>query len=350
MDEAGILNNYSEVKTCTYKGERYSVRNNGAIYRHAREGKRVRKDDNKWTFGKPNKRTGYMDFCSERVHRIVAFAFLGEPPTLQYVVDHIDTNRRNNRPQNLRWLTKLDNVLKNPITLKKIEYLCGSIDAFLNDPSIIGEFANSDPNFEWMRTVTPEEAKASYERLCEWAKCDSEKSSGGRIGEWVYQEKKVRHSYFMTDSKIDNTFDNERVELNIDVRKDLLVEALTLDALQRNWVTPTEFPCCPKANVANPMMAYYSNLSIGNKFSCNQYGDSIILDFAFLEKEQKLFVLCRNDESLKPWSLASVTYENEKFVHTSYGMFFSEDGAKKDFTLVQGKEWTGGVTFDDLCN
>lgn len=348
MDEAGILNNYSDVKTCIYKGERYSVRNNGAIYRYARKGKRVRKDDNKWTFGKPNKRTGYMDFCSERVHRIVAFAFLGEPPTLQHVVDHIDTNRRNNRPQNLRWLTKLDNVLKNPITLKKIEYLCGSIDAFLNNPSIIGEFVNSDSNFEWMRTVTPEEAKASYKRLCEWVKRDNKKKySDGRIGEWIYQERKVQPSYVMTDN---NTLKNDKVETSLDMRKDLLVEALTPDALQRNWVTPTEFPCCPKAKVANPIMAYYSNLSVGHKFSCNQYGDSIVLDFAFLEKEMKLLVLCKNDKSLKPWSLAGVTYENEKFVHTSYGMFFSEDGAKKDFTLVQGKEWTGGTTFDDLCN
>ncbi|WP_294143305.1 HNH endonuclease signature motif containing protein [uncultured Sanguibacteroides sp.] len=33
-----------------------------------------------------------------------------------YVVDHIDTNRQNNRIENLRWLTKLENVLLNPIS------------------------------------------------------------------------------------------------------------------------------------------------------------------------------------------------------------------------------------------
>lgn len=169
MNMDSILNDYREIKECSYKGEQYSVRDNGAVLRHAREGKRIRKDDDTWTFGKPNENTGYMEIGSERVHRIVAFAFLGEPPTPQHIVDHIDTNRRNNRPQNLRWLTKLENALNNPITRKKIEYLCGSIEAFVNDPSIIQEFVNDNPNYEWMRTVTPEEAKSSYERLCAWA-------------------------------------------------------------------------------------------------------------------------------------------------------------------------------------
>ena len=137
-----ILHDYREIKECSYKGEQYSVRDNGAVLRHAREGKRTRKDDDTWTFGKPNENTGYMEIGSERVHRIVDFAFLGEPPTTQQIVDHIDTNRRNTRPQNLRWLTKLENALNNPITRKKIEYLCGSIEAFVNDPSIIQEFVD----------------------------------------------------------------------------------------------------------------------------------------------------------------------------------------------------------------
>ena len=79
MDMYSLLNDYVEIKECSYKGEHYSVRDNGAILRHAREGKRIRKDDDIWTFGRPNKNTGYMELGSERVHRIVAFAFLGAP-------------------------------------------------------------------------------------------------------------------------------------------------------------------------------------------------------------------------------------------------------------------------------
>lgn len=87
MDMTCILNDYREIKECYYKGELYSVRDNGAVLRHTRVGKRIRKDDDKWTFGKPDEKTGYMIIGSERVHRIVAFAFLGPPPTPQHVVD-----------------------------------------------------------------------------------------------------------------------------------------------------------------------------------------------------------------------------------------------------------------------
>ena len=117
------VDEYNETKDCIYKDEHYSVRDNGAVMRHPREGKRLRKDDNVWTFGKPNEKTGYMEIAGQRVHRIVAFAFLGDPPTEQHVVDHIDTNRRNNRPENLRWLTRLENALNNPITRARIENL-----------------------------------------------------------------------------------------------------------------------------------------------------------------------------------------------------------------------------------
>lgn len=37
---------------CIYKNEHYSVRDNGAVLRHERKGKSVRKLDNQWTFGK----------------------------------------------------------------------------------------------------------------------------------------------------------------------------------------------------------------------------------------------------------------------------------------------------------
>src|SRR6476660_2796081 len=38
-----------------------------------------------------------------RVHRIVIFAFLGDPPTDNHTVDHIDQNKQNNNLSNLRW-------------------------------------------------------------------------------------------------------------------------------------------------------------------------------------------------------------------------------------------------------
>lgn len=37
--DVDLLNDFKETKTCTYKGECYSVRDNGAVLRHARREK-----------------------------------------------------------------------------------------------------------------------------------------------------------------------------------------------------------------------------------------------------------------------------------------------------------------------
>ena len=174
------VNDFKQEIECIYKDEKYSVRDNGAVFRYPRDGKRPRKYDNFWTFGKPNDKHGYMEIASVRVHIIVATAFHGPKPTKEHVVDHIDTNRRNNRPDNLRWVTRLENALDNPITRKRIIMRCGSIEAFLANPSLLQE-SDVTPDFSWMRTVTGAEAQVSKERLLAWAESDKQ-TSGGAFG------------------------------------------------------------------------------------------------------------------------------------------------------------------------
>ncbi|MCJ8519723.1 hypothetical protein ABID21_002548 [Pseudorhizobium tarimense] len=87
------------------KDELYRVRDNGAVLRRARPLRRVRPLDEIWTFGTLNWHTGYPELAGHVVHRIVATAFHGTCPSSDYVVDHIDTNRQNNRAENLRWGT-----------------------------------------------------------------------------------------------------------------------------------------------------------------------------------------------------------------------------------------------------
>ena len=45
MEVNDLLNDFNEVRECDFKGEHYSVRDNGAVYRHARFNKRKRKYD-----------------------------------------------------------------------------------------------------------------------------------------------------------------------------------------------------------------------------------------------------------------------------------------------------------------
>ena len=315
---------------CIYKGERYSVRDNGAVLRYPMEGKRPRPTDNSLTFGKLNTKTGYLEIASVRIHRIVATAFHGEPPTKEHVVDHMDTNKQNNRPENLRWVTRLENILLNPITARRIELVCGSVEEFLADPSKFRD-KFQEPNYEWMCTVSIQEAHASKTRLLAWAESDKP-LKGGTLGDWIYKRSlpKEKNEY-----KIEN------------------INSLTLNAVQKaqNWRTPSEFPCCPQEKSKNPITTYSQNLNVGEIFSRNQFSSSLIERFAISKNEDILWIMCNSGEKnpIKPYSLAEVTYQDGVFVHNSLGTFFQKDGAEKQFTLVQGLEWTGGETFDDLC-
>ena len=129
-DQIDIFEKESE---CDYKGEHYSVRDNGAVMRHPKNNHHPRRLDCFWTFGKKDDKTGYMFLGPARVHQIVATAFYGPPESSTMIVDHKDTNRCNNRAENLRWLTRLENALNNPITRKRIILCCGSISAGKTD-------------------------------------------------------------------------------------------------------------------------------------------------------------------------------------------------------------------------
>lgn len=200
-----MINDYKEVKECVYKDEHYSVRDNGAVMRHLREGKKVRRDDGIWTFGLKNPQNGYMMLGQHRVHIIVATAFLGARDSKVYVVDHIDTNHCNNRVENLRWFTKLENALNNEITRNKIIYICGSIEAFIENPSILRERLRlvNEPSLEWMRTVTREEAVAAYEKLKQYWEEQAKNPKplvGGKMNDSVYRKQETTNPSLSTNN------------------------------------------------------------------------------------------------------------------------------------------------------
>ncbi len=357
------VDDFIDVRECVYKDEHYSVRDNGAVMRHVKKGSLPRRYDNIWSFGNKNLKTGYMEFAGERVHRIVAFAFLGNPPTDQHVVDHIDTNRCNNRPENLRWVTKLENTLNNPITRAKIELICGSVEAFLNNPSLLNGYEKMDNNFSWMRAVSIEEAKISYDRLLSWSK-EKPEPKGGSMGEWVFQNSNIKQEQIIVEEPT-TRFDSHTWEHNVklEIQKDetleeddesescFVTESITPNALQLNWRTPTEFPCCPKEISGCPIENYYANLVPDAVFCKNKFYNSKVIEAAICEDGRSIYVMTQSiDEgSVKPWALSQIFFEDGIFYHRSRGTFFHEEGAKKYFTLAQGKEWTGGEVFDDFC-
>lgn len=359
MYKDDLIDKFVEQKECDYKGEHYSVRDNGAIYRHAITSGKPRKLDETWTFGKKDSKSGYMLYGGHRVHIIVARAFLGERDSKEYVVDHIDTNRCNNRVENLRWFTKLENALYNPVTFNKILFLCdGNIQKFLDNPSCLKELGGEYQNVMWMRTVSSEEARNTFERVMKWAKeRPYTPPSGKGIGEWIYKpfhsNRKSESPESLHGELIDNleNWENEPEQDFIEDKQEApLTDSLIPNAKQRNWRTPTCFPLCPDKANEDGLKEYYDNLEIEEEFCYNNFWSSNVFDFAKSDDNEKIWVICDNGEtSMKRWALVKITFENGFYVHTTLGTYFQQDGAIKYFTLAQGKEWTGGEVFDDCC-
>ena len=57
-------------------------------------------------------------YYNKRIHRLIAEAFIPNPDNKPYI-DHINTDKTDNRIKNLRWATMSENN-NNPITKKKI--------------------------------------------------------------------------------------------------------------------------------------------------------------------------------------------------------------------------------------
>jgi hypothetical protein len=308
---------------CTYRGEEYFVRDNGAVLRRGRAGKRKRPLDDKWTFGNPCSHSGYMMVSAHRAHQIVATAFHGPQPTKSHVVDHIDTNRRNNRPENLRWVTRLENILLNPVTAGRIESLYGSVDDFLTDPSS-PRFGTLSEDFGWMRTVTKEEADYTRNRLLTWAR------SGQSMGVRAVRDRVYR-----------GPDDGES-----------LVESRTPGALQRKWRTPAAFPLTPQVAEQETLEAYLKRLRAGSVYAETPFGRQTVVSASMAPDSSGLFILGvfeAGADTVKPWTLTKVTHEDGAFVHESRGTFFTSNGAGKQFAVFQGMLWEGGDSIDDYC-
>lgn len=95
--------------------ENYSVSTNGRI-----------SNTDTGLYLKPRPRGGYLRVVlynknhspkSFSIHRLVAFAFIPNPQQKPFI-DHINTIREDNRVDNLRWVTNLENA-SNPISRKK---------------------------------------------------------------------------------------------------------------------------------------------------------------------------------------------------------------------------------------
>lgn len=311
-----------EIET-EFEGERYLVRDNGAVYRKQRPGRQKRSLDETWTFGKERRWDGYLCIGSETVHRIVAFAFHGVPPSEKHVVDHIDRRRNNNRVENLRWVTLSENVLRHPSVRKKVINASGSLESFFENPNTASKL---EPSIGWLSTISKEDSEKAREQLLKWAEADGFLKGG---------------------------IPGNRVLGNLQPRRQapepiLEIDSLTPLAIQRRWKTPTEFPSCPNQLGPKPLLEYSLNLRSDSVFARDRYKESLV-ELAELG-DGLLSVLVRFSDvsSVKPWAVTKITFENGRFVHESSGTYFELNGAKKRHYGLLGIPFSG-ESIDDFC-
>ncbi len=274
-----------EEVSVSYRGEQYLVRDNGSFCRQPRVGQEKRRFDGFWMFGRQCTTNGYMRFNGEVVHKIIATAFHDEQPSAGHVVDHLDTNRRNNRAENLRWVTRLENLTTNPKTLRSINKKWGSVEAMLNDPN----------------------RKEVVEPL--------------RNRSWMLQ--------FSLES--------------------LITDSLTPLARQQNWKTPNAFPLCPGKDSIHPLWEYFSLLQLGAIFSHNKYGETIVEKAQLSDDGSFISVVTKIIDGVKDFGLATVTFERGQFIHKAHGTFFTIEGATKRHFEMIGKLSDGEEAIDDYC-
>ncbi len=359
MDTEDLLNEYCEERECEYLDRRYLVRDNGAILRLAREGGREAPLDNKWTFGKKREDKGYLFFTGNiAVHQVVCTAFHGPRPGPNYIVDHKDTNRCNNRPENLRWFTRLENLLNNDITRKRITLMFGSVEMFLKNIEK-AKSMNIPQDFSWMRTVTKEEAEACKYRLEEWAAKDNPKPLTGKgLGGWVFSDKERAEAaeWFDNGGVLGDTpYEKQKKAIEEENRRHYeeeygIKESLTPGALQWNWKTKARFLLCPGQDEERTLQAYLSKLTSGSAFTTNSYGGfSDVVEADYNPNKDAVYVLAKLRTSFPSFALCKITLQDGFFIHKHIGSFQQEIGGHKYFTLAMEGDWTGGRVFDDGC-
>lgn len=232
MDD--LLDYYDREAICTYNDERYTVRDNGAVCRHCKEGLRKRKLDEVWMFGSSVKKEGYLFIGKEPVHRIVATAFLGPPPLKELVVDHINTITSDNRPKNLSWETRGKNSLMNPNTVRQIEIAYGSIEEYVMDPDnpIPGKLHSS---FAWLRSIPKKASEGIFRPYLDWVK--------SRGLHWDTEFHSWFNKYRFIEIEMPEAVDEKELQAKLDIEQQAYVKYI--QAASQEPFTP---PKCKKCS------------------------------------------------------------------------------------------------------
>lgn len=94
--------------------DKYSITKNGEVYSHKTK-KFLKKGNDTYNY-----ETISLEGTNRKVHRIMAETFLPNPDNLPQV-DHLNRNRSDNRIENLKWVSRSDNMKNRTLVPKDPE-------------------------------------------------------------------------------------------------------------------------------------------------------------------------------------------------------------------------------------
>ena len=224
----------------------------------------------------------------------------------------------------MRWLSRLENTLKNPVTRKKIEFLCGSIENFLKNPSMLNE-QRLDKNIEWIRTVTQEEAKNCLARMTLWANTENKSTTNGNS----YSHK----SSF--EKRVYSPIQKWEAGLGREPGLDL---SLTPWCAQYMWPGNAYFPLCPKEFGSDRLDDYYRKLTPGAIIAYSEYDrdktQMIILLTDILKDKSSIMVMCKCSNG-KYTNVGIELNSKCHFIHFLLGVYSEREEAYNDYHKKQ---------------
>ena len=141
----------------------YHVSADGFVYSYV---------SNKWLKPQVNN-YGYINFsinkgvphgCWVSAHRLVAFKYLGLPPTPQHEVDHLDNDKTNNHWSNLEWVTHAENQRRAFRRDGRVPYWK---DREKPSPTLETRVKMSDAKKKKIMNLTTNEVYLSIDECCE---------------------------------------------------------------------------------------------------------------------------------------------------------------------------------------
>ena len=347
------IDEYTREVTCEYKGELYSVRDNGAVLRHAREGKPTRpisayqsllpkeptKSFEEWLGNHDIKQV--QSNTSECFTNPMVYDFEKEQSASEIIsTDHL-TSQDEQIEEEDEWdkkevFYKEKNESLTPGALQMHFYekmsfpLCpkdtnGGLDSYADNLSIGKVVARAENGEEciilsWGWTLKLDAIQIEFQQE--------------ELPYWMYitldGEKYFHFKYYYAETC---RFCGSPY------------------VLQFGGKTLCDFPLCPKDG--NITLEEYADLLQRDViFEKNQYGNYCVIDREIVRNEGEepyLLVALSAPNEIKPYGDARVYVKNGKVIHKIEKCYFDYNTLQRRFCTIRGQEWTGEDTIDDYC-